>query len=173
MPSVTNETVYYDNTGGPSPSKKVNPNAFITECFLPWPAGELVSTSFDDNDPRQLLRDRLKAGTVEGWALVRPDTIKAVYEMRICRSTAVFGCDDGSLTPMIFHCVLEAGHTHGHTNGYHTWEAKPIQDDPLEVQLLAWVNAQIAEVKSSSSKLDPTRRATISAYEAMRDQLIG
>ena len=167
-------TYYYDNTGGPSKTRGVNPDAFIRECFLPWPAGKLVEMPFGDKDPREILRSRLSSGQAEGWVLVRPDTIKAVCEMRVCRSTAVFDQDeDGSTPPNIFYCVLEAGHTHRHTNGYHYWDAKPITEEPLEVQLLAWVDAQIEHIKSSSTRLDALRRAELAAYEAIREKLIG
>ncbi len=171
MPEDT-DSVYYDNTGGPSPSERVRTNAAITECFLPWPAGGLSPMHFGEGDPRQVLLDHLPAANRDGWIMVQRREVEAVCTMRVCRSTAVFDSDeDGSRPARMFYCMLEAGHTRGHTNGYHTWPAKPIPAEGFEVGLLEWVNKQIAGIQQSSTS--STSVGALSAFEAMRRKLVG
>lgn len=175
MPSTSTDTVYYDNTGGPSPDEQVNPNSIRKECFLPWPAGTLSPIPFEAGDPREALQKRLSSTNREGWVMALAEEVKDVCKRQaICRSTAVFDSDeDGAMPPRIFYCILDAGHTHRHTNGYHYWEAKPIPDEPLEVRLLRWVNEQIADLKSDRPKVPSPNGAALRAFKEMRKQIVG
>ncbi len=171
MPKETSVT-YYDNTGGPSKAKRVRVNAFPSECFLPWPAGGLEPMHFGKNDPRQVLLDHLPVANRDGWVMVQRKEVEAVCTMRVCRSTAVLDSDeDGLMPPRVFYCMLEAGHAHGHTNGYHSWDAKPIPAESVEVRLLEWINEQIAGIQRSSASTQGL--GALDAFNAMRQKLIG
>jgi len=92
---------------------------------MEWPSGLYVG-GYAPGDPRVVLMERAHHETAEGFVVVKASEIKAVFQMRVCRSTRVFDRDeDGPTKPMTAHCVEEAGHRTSHSNGYYTWR------DPL------------------------------------------
>ncbi len=124
----------FDNTGGPSPNETIG----WYQSKLPWPSGPLSCLLrhqgpvhrpglFNDDDPREALRKRLRHIGPDDYVIVKASEIEAVYQMRICRSTHDFDRDeDGPTAVHTAYCILEAGHTRRHTNGYHSWDAEQI-----------------------------------------------
>lgn len=88
---------------------------------LNGPTGDYVGT-FHRTDPRTILANAIRTGGRDGYVMVKVDEIRAVIRMRVCRSSQVFnGDEDGSMQPMLAHCVLKAGHHDDHSNGYFSW----------------------------------------------------
>jgi hypothetical protein len=115
----------WDNTGGPSPSRKP---ASWSEAKTPWPVGPLVATTFRPDDPLTKLRKRiLDVKPMEGFVLVKPAEIEAVLARRTCRSTEAFDRDeDGPHPRRLAYCVFQAGHEGDHSNGYYRWPARTV-----------------------------------------------
>lgn len=120
--STINSDVW-DNTGGSSAEAK--PEWYEAQTF--WPVGPIVSQPYRGSDPRRVLGKSLNQVGRDGYVIVKAAEIKAIIEMRVCRSTRDFDRDeDGPLTPMTAHCIHEAGHVGHHGNGYYTWSARII-----------------------------------------------
>ncbi len=122
-------TQVWDNTGSDSPDLKPT-NWSLAKT--PWPTGpfENVIYLFPPDDPRSALikraEQRLLLDSQEAWVLVKESEIKAILHLRTCRSTHVFDRDGGKIEPFTAHCILQAGHTGSHGNGYFTWKPELI-----------------------------------------------
>lgn len=114
----------WDNTGGDSPDEKPH-NWSLAKT--PWPTGPFdgLHFLFPADDPRSvvLLRTQqtMDLGDKGRWVLLEESEVKAVLHLRTCRSTHVFERDGGKIEPFTAHCILQAGHTGSHGNGYYTW----------------------------------------------------
>lgn len=129
MDTETEVAGVYDNTGGESPDEK--PRNW-SDAKTPWPTGPFngIHFLFPTDDPRGALLKRaeqkLDLGGKERWVMVTEDEIKAVLHLRTCRSTHVFDRDGGKIEPFTAYCILQAGHTGSHGNGYFTWKPELI-----------------------------------------------
>lgn len=119
----------WDNTGGEKQGEK--PHSW-SNAKTPWPTGpfESIHNLFPADDPRCALLKRAGQRLVldgqESWVLVKESEIKATLHLRVCRSTHVFERDDGPIKPFTAYCILQAGHTCSHSNGYFMWKPELI-----------------------------------------------